>query len=126
MGFTASDHFHPGSSVARPTLLPAISTRSTLPLSKVRVSSAASKLLAWFGMPASLEWRVAGLARRLSERARSTHVRLADRRGRPSSARERLTNLLGLRQLDHCFSVGHEHERPLPIAFLKGSRDTDS
>jgi hypothetical protein len=39
IGFTDSDHFHPGWKVPLPKVTPPIVTSSTLPLGKVRVSS---------------------------------------------------------------------------------------
>src|SRR5208337_3268999 len=44
IGLTCSDHFQPGSNVARPNLTPPTVAVSTLPLGKVRVSSGEFKL----------------------------------------------------------------------------------
>src|SRR5208337_1320927 len=44
IGLTCSDHFQPGSNVARPNLTPPTVAISTLPLGKVRVSSGEFKL----------------------------------------------------------------------------------
>src|SRR5713226_2571648 len=46
MGLTHSDHFQPGSSVNRPMVRPVTLTTSTFPLSKERVSSGVSTVLA--------------------------------------------------------------------------------
>ncbi len=43
IGFTLSDHFHPGSSVARPNVTPATETSSSFPFGKGRVSSGAPR-----------------------------------------------------------------------------------
>jgi hypothetical protein len=40
-----ADHFHPGSSVARPTVAPPIFTTSTLPFGNVRTSSGFEKFI---------------------------------------------------------------------------------